>query len=349
MPKVLMISNNYKGCRYVRLSLPMYHCGFDIALTGEEMRNKGRHAEVIVFHRPEIKEHLALAKAMRGQGKKIVMDNDDTFRLSYHPLCQFTPDAVEVELKNRQKAIKDFMKVADLVTTTTETLAKEYREDSDNVVILPNCVDPIDWEEPLRNETDKVRIGLVGSTAMEYDYEKIKDVLRKLSGRNDVQLCMFGLGDKKHRKENPNVTEAFKDDYDFWDSLDIEHQPWCDISDYPTKLNEARLDVMLIPRKDNYFNRCKSNVKFLEAAMCEIPVIAQSFKNGPYEEINPSGEIGCLIHNNDAWMDTIEALIKSKKLRRDIGRNAKQYVLDNYNIETKAHLWEDAYSKLYEN
>ena len=49
---------------------------------------------------------------------------------------------------------------------------------------------------------------------------------------------------------------------------------------------------MLIPRGENYFNRCKSNIKFLEASMCEIPVIAQSFttNDSPYDELD--GKIG---------------------------------------------------------
>ncbi len=344
---VLMITNGYKGCGYVRQLLPAYHNGFNIANTPQETLEQAKYADVVVFHRPESDEYYRLAEMLKSDGKKIVMDNDDTFRLSWHPLCQFTPDAVEVNLKTRAKAIERFLKIADLVTTTTETLANEYREINNNVVILPNCVDEMDWDEPLRNETDKVRIGLVGSASMEYDYLHIKGVLRKLSERKDIQLFMFGLGDAKHRKENPRVVEAFKDDYKFWDSLDIEHQPWCDISDYPTKLNEARLDLMLIPRKDNYFNRCKSNVKFLEASMCEVPVIAQSFDDGPYEEIK-EGYNGWLIKDNSEWEKTINQIIKNKKYRQEVGKQAKKYTLNKFNIESSAHKWDDAYKKLYE-
>jgi len=346
---VLMISNNYKGCSYVRLHLPAYHNGYNIADSKSELSQKLKGADVVVFHRPESEESYNLAKILKEEGKKIVMDNDDTFRMKDdpHPLARFKPDAVEVELGKREDSVVNFMKLADLVTASTEVLAEEYRENSDNVIVLPNCVDQMDWDEPLRNEGKKVRIGLVGSVTMEYDYRHIKGVLRKLSDRKDVQLCMFGLGDKKHRKENPGVTKAFKDDYDFWDSLDIEHQPWCDISDYPRLLNEAKLDMMLIPRKDNYFNRCKSNVKFLEAAMCEVPVIAQSFEDGPYEEITP-GINGMLVIDNKEWMTQINWMIKNKGKRREIGKQAKEYALNNYNIEVRHPEWDEAYRKLYE-
>ena len=138
---------------------------------------------------------------------------------------------------------------------------------------------------------------------------------------------MFGLGDKKHREQNPNVSKAFKEEYDFWDSIKMEHFPWCKINDYPRILNEMRLDIMLIPRKDNYFNRCKTNLKFLEAAMCEIPVIAQSFENGPYEEITP--DMGVLIKDNSKWKEETERLIKDKNLRRSMGKKAREYVEAN--------------------
>ena len=351
-----MISSGYGGCSYVRILLPAWHNGFNTDISSplslrddtETIKKSLANADVVVFHRPEIQEYHDLAKILKKDGKKVVMDNDDTFKIDYHPLAQFTPDAIEVNLKKRGKSIDDFMKIADLVTTTTETLAKEYRNISDNVVVLPNYIDPLDWDEPLRNNGEVIRIGMVGSVAFEYDYLHMKDVIRKLDKRADVQFVMFGLGDAKHRKDNPNVTKAFKDDYDFWDSIDIEHFPWCPIEEYPTKLNEMELDIMLIPRKENYFNRCKSNVKVLEAGMCEIPVIAQSFKDGPYEEFTHNENI-ILVKDNDKWLEEIERLMDDKKLRRKIGKNIHKYVLDEYNIENNAYKWQKAYDKLYEN
>jgi glycosyltransferase involved in cell wall biosynthesis len=103
---------------------------------------------------------------------------------------------------------------------------------------------------------------------------------------------------------------------------------------------------MIIPRKDNYFNRCKSNIKFLEAAMCEIPVVAQSFSEGPYEEITE--DMGILVRDNKKWDDMVNLLIADKHLRRKMGRKAKEYALKHYDINNRYHLWNDAYVKTYE-
>ena len=117
-----------------------------------------------------------------------------------------------------------------------------------------------------------------------------------------------------------------------------------ELKDYPEMLNELKLDIMLIPRKDCYFNKCKSNLKFLEAAMCEIPVIASSFEDAPYEEIPDDAIIKIPI--GKSWKDSIEALIASQSLRRAIGKRAKDYTLDNFNIERNAHLWAEAYESI---
>jgi len=352
---VYMINNGNEACCYVRILLPAYNNGFRTDKTSllSDSSNKLKaiqkdlaSSDVVVFHRPESQESLTLIELLKENGKKIVIDNDDTFKIKdNHPLAEWTSHAHQVDIEKRDSFFDKCARKADLMTTTTETLKKEYEEINDNVIILPNCVDPMDWEKPLRNETDKIRIGIVGSVTYSYDYNHVKDVLKKLSDREDVQLVIFGLGDKKHRKENPVVAEHFKKEYDFWDKLDIEQIPWCPVHEYPEKLNEARLDMMIIPRRENYFNKCKSNIKFLEASMCEVPCICQSFEDAPYEELT-HGENGLLVKDNADWMKQIDYLINNPDKRRIMGAKAKDYVLDNYDINNKAHLWEEAYKKL---
>lgn len=353
-PNVMMVNSGYSGCSYVRMYLPCVYNGFtsdmpnlrEARLTPRETRLLMDHADVVVFHRPEEQEFHKLARMLKKDGKRVVMDNDDTYHLEDgHPLAQFNPDGTMYDsLQRRLENLNEFMRLSDLVTTTTQTLAGEYSKQNPNTLILPNYIDPDDWDEPLRNEGDKVRIGLVGSTALEYDYIHLKGLIKELSERDDVEFVMFGLGDAKHRINNPMVTKVFHEEYDFWDSIKKEHFPWCPIWQYREKLNEMKLDIMLIPRRDNYFNRCKSNLKFLEAAMCEVPVIAQSFDNGPYEEITP--DMGVLIKDNTKWKEEIERLMKDKELRRSMGKKAKEYVLKNYDIKDHYEKWNNAYSSL---
>ena len=353
-PRVYMLGSGYDGCNYVRINLPAFANGFDTnngkreSQFAKEVLAGVRSADVVVFHRAEEQGYHNLARLLKNDGKKIVMDNDDTFKLDdHHPLANFNPDGTKVDnLQRRSDNIDEFIAMCDLVTTSTKTLKEEYSKINPNTIILPNCIDPYDWEEPLRNTEKTVRIGIVGSAAVEYDYLHIKHIIRALSERNDVEIVMFGLGDMKHRIENKIVTKVFKDEYDFWDSIKFKHFPWVKREDYNETLNEMRLDFMIIPRKDNYFNRCKSNIKFLEAAMCEVPVVAQSFTDGPYEEIE-EGVNGFLIKDNNEWEDKIEMLIKNKELRRKVGKNAREYAIKNYNIDDHYKKWDKAYKSLF--
>lgn len=355
MSKVFMMGSAYQGCYYLRCWLPLFYnnwYGSHVGYTKETkpanvVAKNMAESDIVVFHRADTVEHHRIGMEMKAAGKKIVFDNDDTYNLSKnHPFFGLDEAGFEENKRMKNNVINNFIRNADLVTTTTEFLADEYRKINDNVVVIPNYVDPDDWDEPARNEGTKVRIGLVGSVAYHHDFHIIKDIIKELDDRGDVQLVLFGLQSKAHRKLNPKVSEVHNKENKFWDSLkNKEHVPWCDMGEYFTTLNELKLDLMLIPRLENNFNKSKSNVKFLEAAMCEIPVIASSFNDGPYEK-DINGQNGIIVKTKEEWEREINKLIKNKKARRLMGRMAKDYVLKNYNINNHYTDWVDAYRRL---
>lgn len=352
--KIYFVGGQYKGCWYVRCLLPMIENGWkgnyvglgDSAKPVELVAAEMRDADIIVFHRANTNWHHRIAMELQKMGKIIVFDNDDTYQLDeFHPFFNLDDRGFEENKEKINNVINNFIRNSDLVTCSTEYLAKEYREINQNVVVLPNCVNPDDWDTPLRNEGEKIRIGIVGSTAYHHDFERIKDVLTKLDQDPRVQLVMMGL--VKKTSDNPKISEVYDDEYSFWESLkNLEHMAWVPMDEYFDTLNELRLDMMLIPRRENNFNKAKSNIKFLEAAMLEIPVIAQSFPDGPYEEIEHDVN-GMLITNDGQWMQCIEKMM-SKVVRDRISKAAKEYVLKNYNIKDKAYLWKETYKQIYE-
>jgi len=131
--------------------------------------------------------------------------------------------------------------------------------------------------------------------------------------------------------------------------LNIEWQPFVMMADYFDTLNELRLDLMVIPRKDDYFNRCKSNLKFLEASMLEIPCVAQGFTDGksPYQIDPEDAKYMTIVTDNSKWLETIDELIKNKEKRRAMGKRAKEYVMSKYQIKDNIGRWEETYKKLF--
>lgn len=354
--KVFFLGGVYESCYLVRCLIPMLANLWDGDRTDLERRppnpqkiEKGLvAADIVVFHRPLDARVLALAKDLKKAGKKIVMDNDDTYvEDSGVPLQMITRlrDDLKDKLDIFEKNLKEFAKTCDMVTVSTPFLKTEYEEHCKNVVVLPNCVDKRDWFVPKKNPGDIVRIGLIGSVASNRDYECIIPLLDSLKGRKDVQLVLFAL--PEHNIENKLVVEMYKPEFEFWSKYSPEWRPLVQRKDYAFALNNLRLDMALIPRNDSYFNRCKSNLKFLEAAMCKIPVVAQGFEDGmsPYQGEEDSKYM-LIAKNADEWKEAVEKLIADKNLRDTMGEKAYNYVIEKYDISNNSHLWVEAYKTL---
>lgn len=354
--RVYYVSSGNFGCYVVRCLLPMVANGWDgdhtsIKAAQQTPENKSRAAQisdVVVFHRPDDPRKLELARLLKKEGKIIVMDNDDTHKDMGGIILNeyFNKQRVEKGLKSINKIMDEFAVEADLITCSTEFLAEEFRKLNPNVDVLPNCVDPFYFDEPLRNEGEKVRIGVTGSIGMSNDLNVLAPIFKHYEHDPRVQLVFFSL--PKDPKDNPFIANAYKDEYNFLDSMEVEWHATVNMDKYYDKLNSLKLDIMVIPRTDSYFNRCKSNLKFLESSMFEIPCIAQAFEDGksPYQ-VNPDGQKHLLLATTtEDFIEKIELLIKDKELRKNIGREAKEYVIKNYNIEDHADKWEESYASV---
>jgi len=354
--KVYYVNSGNWGCYIVRCLLPLVANGWDgdatsiipFNKTPENKARAAKESDIVVFHRPEDARKLELAQLLKKQGKKIVFDNDDTYK--DHDAVKlndyFDKERVTRGLAKVNSITDAFIIEADLVTCTTEVLAEEYRKLNSNVVVLPNCVDPFYFDEPLRNETDIIRIGITGSVITSTDLDVVAPIIKHYEHDKRVRIVMFGLPPNKI--DNPTVAAIYKDEYAFLDSVNVEWHAAVDADKYYEKINSLKLDIMIIPREDNYFNRAKSNLKFLEASMFEIPVIAQGFHDGksPYQ-VNPEDQKHMMIVlDNNEWIYKIETLILDKELRLAMGKKAHDYVVDNYSIDRNAYKWEVAYNKI---
>lgn len=344
-----------EGCYNVRCLFPLQENGWDGDRTTMQINratpeNKAKalvDADVIVFHRPEKDEQLVMARKLKEVGKKIVFDNDDTYK-DYNGFKfndYMNEEKVKAGLGKLDKNIETFIKEADLVTCSTEFLKKEYEQINPNVVVLPNTVDPFYYPEPLKNETDIVRIGITGSVGVTADVEVLKPIIEHYQHDPRVRLVLLSLPPEG---ENEIYKKLYVDEYAFWNKVNIEWHSFVASDVYYEYLNSLKLDMVIIPRAESLFNRCKSNLKFLESSMLEIPVIGQSFstKDSPYE-VNPEdAKYLLLATDTESWIAQIEKLIADKELRREMGKKAHDYVLETYSIENNAHKWEEAYKSL---
>jgi glycosyltransferase involved in cell wall biosynthesis len=288
-------------------------------------------ADVIVMQRPYEQSRKEIFNLLKEAGKKVVFDNDDTYK--GHDRMKLGPTLDIID-----NNIDWFIERSDMVTTTTEYLADEYRKLNKNVAVLPNCIDPDAWGKPLQNRTKKYRVGLIGSVVGTEDVAHVLSDIKKISDDPRFQLVVFGLPDKKA----PDA-KLYEEEYAYWLGMNVEWHPFVNIWDYAETLRQLKLDVMMIPREDSYFNRCKSNLKFLEASMLEVPVLGQGFKDGrsPYQQ-DPFQNIVI----EGSWYERLVDMYENRDKWKEEARKAHKYVLENYSIEKNINRWKEVYSSL---
>lgn len=353
--KVYFTNNGLEGCYNVRCLFPLQENGWDgdrttmglQRISAEQKAKAVVDADVVVFHRPEAEYQLTLMRKLKEAGKKIVFDNDDTYKdfNGFKFNDYMTEEKIRQGLGELDRNIDTFIKEADLITCSTEALKKEYEQVNPNVVVLPNTVDPFYYPEPKKNDTDVIRIGITGSVGITSDVQVLKPIIEHYQNDPRVRLVLLSMPPEG---QNEIYKKLYVDEYAFWNKVNIEWHSFVGSDVYYEYLNELKLDMVIIPRSDSYFNRCKSNLKFIECSMLEVPVIGQSFPTGdsPYEVDKEDAEHLLLATDTESWIAQIETLIANKELRQEMGRKAKEYVENKYSIETNAHLWKDAYSKL---
>jgi hypothetical protein len=109
-------------------------------------------------------------------------------------------------------------------------------------------------------------------------------------------------------------------------------------------LADLDLDISVAPNKANQFNDCRSNIKWMEAAMLGIPSVVSNIH--PYLTSIEHGVTGFIAKNEDEWVKYLSELIESKEKRETIGRNAKKAVLKRWTIDKMLPKYQEVIEKV---
>lgn len=285
-------------------------------------------ADVVIVQSCTEKNGIALLREFQVEkGKKIIVECDDGLDLN-----DDSPFKQDHERYDSKFVITRTMEIADMITTTTPYLADQLRVYNDNVKVLPNSIDQERWDLPyLANDTGRIRIGWAGSITHLEDMKMIVKPLKRICADfPEVQLIIIG---------DPRVAELFKD-------CNVESMNGVPYDVWPAKLNSMRLDIGLAPLRNTYFNKCKSNIKWMEYTMAGIPGV---YSPVVYQTQNEhfDGVYGQIADTEEQWYLCIKNYIISKELRMDIAGQAKSCVTTSHTLKTTSKLWEEAYRSLY--
>src|SRR4030067_1460609 len=326
-----------------------YRC-FNLA---EELRSYGIRTKVItsscpylrlltsrfnifIFHRVIHDKYVSLViDDIKMKHKTIIFEIDDlVYDPKYVPYLDYYRHMGKEEKRWYENGIgREILSdpYVETCTVSTDFLAKAINNDhpTKKVFILRNklAMDQIKYADMVfskRNEIKpkdgKIRIGYFsGSKSHDRDFGSISDILFEILKKNkNVVLMIVGFltPDKK-------FTEI---------KGQIECHSFVSIKKLPELI--MRSDINIAPLEiDNPFCNAKSELKFFEAGILEIPTVASSTDAFRYA-IN-DGVNGFLAFNKHQWKVGIERLIEDKERRESIGKQARLDTLKRHTVVGK--------------
>ena len=352
--------------------------------------------DIIHFHKglaPDLEAfHKALAFC-KENNITTVMDVDDYWEVGqFHPLYQLNKMNNSAQIVRDNLSRVDYV-----TTTTDIFAKRLRKYNPNVKVFVNALDPEQMKDIKVDKKSDKIRIGFIMGSSHEHDMELVsgmtnrlpKDILDKVQ----FVLCGYDLrGTMTERHPDGRiVTRPIRPDESVWfrfernvtDEYRIVSPQYKDFLlkfmpdiQYPGVENEPykrcwtkpvhgfkymehynELDVLLVPLQDNDFNSCKSELKFVEAGMMNVAVVASNF--GPYTigsksffekggVVNEEGNC-VLIDNKKAhkdWSKTIEKLVKNPEYITKLKENMHKHILENYDINKVTAVRADWYKQI---
>ena len=299
-----------------------------VNLSEFELTQAQNASHIIIYRSPISPELLRLCHLAKDYGKPIFFDIDDlVFDTLYTDQLSYTKGLPHHEKENYDANVRNYgymLENCDGAITSTNQLQKELKKYQSKVLLNRNLASDelisisSQFLKDYSQVSDVVKIGYFsGSISHNENFELIKPAIKQLLKKySNVQLHIVGILDiPKDMKpfENQIVTHDYVD----WDKL-------------PVLISEV--DINLAPLVDSIFNRAKSEIKWIEAALVKVPTVAS--KIGAFSDMVIDGETG-LLATDDQWFDKLEALVLAPELRQNLAESAYRAVLENCTLSKK--------------
>lgn len=234
--------------------------------------------------------------------------------------------------------IKYNLKKCDMILSTSKAMAKEASLYTDKkMYITPFGVD-IEKFSPAKEkvENDIITIGTIKTLEDIYGIDiliKAFEIVNKKVKKNIV-LKIAGRGSKEEYLKDLSAKLNIDDKVEFLGYINQERVA----EEY------RNFDIAVFPSFFESFG-----VAAVEAQACGVPVVVSDI-GGLMEATSPNKS--SLVFNKGNYeelADKIIYLIENPNNRKDMGKNAREYVLDNYNINNNFNIIDNLYKDIINN
>ena len=304
---VLVFLDGMHGINYHRLQIPF------LRLMSQGMRvhffddfndikefDMSVVSHIVVSRRCTVTNYDAFKSWLVANDVKLVLDNDDYWELPKHnPAYQTYKDVIS-------KEILSTIRIADIIWTPSKYLAKRISliNPRVDVHVVNNTLDlgEDQWKQR-KNPSKEVRFGYLGANGHSKD---ILEMSYNFTGKTLYAMDLMNY---------PQFLGA---------SHAIKPLP---VDQYGTLYKN--FDVSLAPLKGGTFNKCKSELKVVEAGYTRSSIICSNVT--PYKEVIENNVTGLLCSTPREWKQAIDSMTKEK--HKELSGNLNKFVKKNYSLD----------------
>lgn len=279
-------------------------------------------SKVVIYrclYKGKMKNLIAEAKS---RGIPVLYDVDD-YVFDYAKIADlpFMQDEEYKDFEQYTIDIRNCMEQADAFITSTNSLKKAIEDTFPDKAVYLNrntaseqmwilAQKALEEKEGKKHTANRVVLGYFsGSHTHNGDFARIaQPLLDCMMENNGIYLKVVGC---------LNLPEEFKKVEER-----IESVGFVDWMQLPALI--ASTDINLMPLENTFFHSCKSENKWMEAAMVKVPTIASY--NDELAACTCDGEDIILCKDEDEWKAALERLVGNAKARNKIGEKAFEHV-----------------------
>ena len=229
--------------------------------------------------------------------------------------------------------ILDTLRRADAVVVATERLAQYYADLNERIHVLPNLVDTLRFRPGPSRSREVTNVLFAGTQTHVEDLEIVEGALVRVwqRFRERVRFTYMGCVTPELASIPGTTVIEMERDYRI----------------YGDRLSTLGIDLAIVPLHSHRFNRCKSNIKWLEYSACKIAGIYSDVP--PYSDYIAHEKTGLLVPpEEDAWVEAMVRMIEGPELRSRIATVARRTVLERFALGARAGIYGDFYASLAE-
>jgi hypothetical protein len=341
LPRAVNYLADYGGCGYYRCMAPNFLLNLHqkaVIIESTAMIVDPRFyagVKAIKFQRqatPHQRDFVKHINEVRKQTKsKLIYEVDDVVFIEDIPLYNRNRDAFAS--KEIQDSIKEILSMMDEITVTCEYFRDFVinKTGLKNVSYVPNYLMKW-WFDRYYN---------LGTLVKNYEKNKKKPVIAIFASGTHVDVANRVNGDDDFAAV-VNVIERTRKDFNwhFYGSFpfalkpyvqngDIKYFPWVQLPDFAQTVANSGAQLTFAALQDNHFNRCKSNIKLIEAGAVGIPCVCPDMIT--YKDAFLKYKTG------SEFIDVIKSALKNQTVYADLCKKSRAYA-DNFWLDDEKNL-----------